>query len=67
MTTITVVIDRDADGRLHGTIERGRSGAGAVRFSGVIEMVAQIEASLDQPEDAQPSSREGGGSRPPRC
>lgn len=60
MTRIKVVVDRDADGRLHGTIERDRPGATAERFTGVIEMVAQIEASLDPPQDA-------GGLAPDHC
>ena len=52
MTTIKVEVDRDAAGRLHGTIERDGPGTPVVRFSGVIEMVAHIEGSIDDPGGA---------------
>jgi hypothetical protein len=54
MTRVTVVIDRDAAGRLHGTVESGGPAAVAVPFTGVIEMVAQIEASLDHADEVDP-------------
>ena len=49
MTRIVVVVDRDDDGRLHGTVEPEDPAASPVGFTGVIEFVATVEAALDRP------------------
>lgn len=50
MTVLTVVVGRDASGRLHGTIERDDPDPASVAFTGVIELVALIEAALEVPD-----------------
>lgn len=47
MTVLRVTVARDASGRLHGTIARDAREAAPVPFTGVIEMVARVEAALD--------------------
>jgi hypothetical protein len=48
VTRVIVEVDRDPDGRLHGTVGSDAPGADVVHFTGVIELIATIEASLVQ-------------------
>ncbi len=48
LSTVTLVIERDEDGRLHGTIEAQDLGSTRSHFTGVIELVARIEEVLDR-------------------
>ncbi len=41
------MVARDDEGRLHGTVEPEAAGTSPVDFSGVIQLVATIEASID--------------------
>ena len=47
MTRVIVEVARDAEGRLHGTVGSDAPGVAVVHFTGVIELIATIEASLD--------------------
>jgi hypothetical protein len=45
---LIVEVFRDDEGRLHGTVEPDDGDGGPVGFTGVIELVATLEACLDQ-------------------
>jgi hypothetical protein len=48
VTRIVVDVTRDDDGRLHGTVGADGPNGGRADFTGVIELVATIEATLDR-------------------